>query len=54
MKERAKTEQVEVGENAQVRHAREAAGTTAILFVSGTSKIPYTPSHAVRTNFSMY
>ena len=53
MKGRAKTEQVEVDENAQVRHAREAARTTAILFVAGTREIPLPLPMLVKPNFSM-
>lgn len=53
MKGRAKTKQVEADENVQVRHAREAAGTTAILFVPGMGETPYTTAHAIKPNFSM-
>jgi len=53
MKGRAKTEQVEVDENVQVRHARKTAGPTAVLFVPGTRETPYTTAHAVKPNFSM-
>lgn len=52
MKGRAKIKQVEADENAQVRHAREAAGTTAVLFVPGTGETPYTTAHAIKPNFS--
>lgn len=53
MKGRTKTKQAEVDENAQVRNAREAPGSTIAAFVPGPGETPYATAHAIKPNFSI-